>query len=614
MDIKHAILPFEVFDYSPDEKLVAIADVRNKNGNVQIYDENKQPIANFKYGAPVQTIDYSPDGRLLAAGGQTGEVKIWDTQNWEIIKTLKGDSELIRAVKFSPNPDNPILASAGSNDIIKLWNYRNWQLHGTIMTTEEVEGLAFSENGDVLASAGSYYKVNFSGETITTSHYKTVSLWATHNGLHITTLKEHTDRVRSVDFSSDGTTIASFDDKTLRLWDVAPYLTPLQLKRASKVKLIYFVPQDRQPQAHIWEKLDEFIRKVQKFYADEMDRHGFGKKTFDFEKDENGEAVIYRLNGEHTDAHYLEGTTDKVLEEINEQFNTSLDSQDIYLVAVDISSNKIGEVTGYAPNMRFGLEDPIYYALVPTSGRGFSFYTIAHELGHPFGLSHDFSDSTDGSDIMSYDRISPYRLSKQAANWLDKSHLFNDNPIFFNTPPKLEGDRTDIKHLEFKVEDRNGLHQIQLEVPTPFNEMVTILERQSQAIPNAKQEQLSNMEPAAIDIIVETIEDRDKKQEILSKLSRDLDDKTLDLLAASIPDWVWKKLWKELAKKKANKTSGWKLHDWQSLNGKKTDIVEFELPDASIKQVMISIIDMFGNIAVEVFDLSEDSAQPAEKP
>ncbi len=70
------------------------------------------------------------------------------------------------------------------------------------------------------------------------------------------------------------------------------------------VWLIYFVPRHRQPQRDINVKLDVLIKDVQKLFADEMERHGFGRKTFVFEKDRRGNAVVHRVNRHFQDTHY----------------------------------------------------------------------------------------------------------------------------------------------------------------------------------------------------------------------------------------------------------------------------------------------------------------------
>ena len=78
--------------------------------------------------------------------------------------------------------------------------------------------------------------------------------------------------------------------QTLRftLYAIIVYLTSGTLNPAAAysnvdapytVRLIYFLPSDRSPQQDIDPKLDTLIRDVQQFYANEMERHGFGRKN-----------------------------------------------------------------------------------------------------------------------------------------------------------------------------------------------------------------------------------------------------------------------------------------------------------------------------------------------
>ena len=88
------------------------------------------------------------------------------------------------------------------------------------------------------------------------------------------------------------------------------------------VRLIYFLPKDRQPQPDIDTNLDTLIKDVQQFYADEMERHGFGRKTFKFETNRTGKAIVHHVRGKFNDAYYHNPSW-RVWEELKEHFDRS---------------------------------------------------------------------------------------------------------------------------------------------------------------------------------------------------------------------------------------------------------------------------------------------------
>ena len=572
-------------DFSPDGKLLAAGDGA-QSGKVKVWDIQSEKAITLQHDAAVTTVDFSPDGELLAAGDLNGKVKVWNIQNRQVIQNLKVDSEQTTAVKFSP--DNRILAGAGNFSEVKLWTLPDWQLQGTLISYGTVNGLVFSRDGNVLASA------DFSGD---------LSLWSIENGAHIISLKGHTNAVYSVAFSPDGTTLASGgEDGILRIWNVDPYMTPQQIDTRSEVKLIYFLPKDRPPQSDIRSKLDKLVRDVQRFYADEMERHGFGSKTFDFEKDENDKPIIYRVDGQFPDSYYLKDTSDKVTAEIYERFDIF---RNVYLVVVDISSNKIGEVRGVGGLEGLGGHSMAGYALIPASGIDFSFFTMAHELGHAFGLRHNFRkhSPTEPSYIMSYDQVDTYRLSKCAAEWLDRSRLFNHDQMLFNEVPKIQRlpsltVQPKVTRLQFKVEDADRLHQVYLAVPTTDKDRRAIVENGLMANPTTKREMVESSVDNLINKGEYAIEDRDS------------------LIKIYLQDPA---LWEFYIKETANKPAfieeiGLKLHSCQQLNGQKTTTVEFELPDVSVKKISLHVIDLLGNIAVQEFDLNTDATESPKKP
>ena len=107
--------------------------------------------------------------------------------------------------------------------------------------------------------------------------------------------------------------------------------------------------------------------------------------------------------------------------------------------------------------------------LFPAFGSAFGAGTAAHELGHAFGLPHDFRR---GAYIMSYGGDESTRLSRCAAEWLDVHPHFNPDQSIRNAtsnakttiemlPSSLVLPPNTIR-LRFKVTDPAGIHQVQL--------------------------------------------------------------------------------------------------------------------------------------------------------
>ncbi len=257
---------------------------------------------------------------------------------------------------------------------------------------------------------------------------------------------------------SRGVTV-EFDDRT-----------HLNIGEPHSMRLIYFLPNDRQPRPNIDIELDTFIKEAQQYYANVMEYHGFGRKTFRFETDVTGKAVVHHVKGRFDDAYYqnpLQGSW-IVWEEIEEQFDTS---RNIFLLVLDnISENLPGPVGSSYSIAGLGSGDSLSgKALVPSFDPSVAIHkgVTIHELGHAFGLMHD---SRFDAKLASGYR-DPMTASFCSAQWLEVHRYFNTNQNAFNEDtsvqmftPSLAAPPHYIR-LRFEVADPDGLHQAQLFKP-----------------------------------------------------------------------------------------------------------------------------------------------------
>ncbi len=75
--------------------------------------------------APVNVLDFSPDGKLLAAGGDDGVVKLWKAGSTEEPITLQGDGLPITTVAFSRDGKTLVTGSRSGNGLsgsVKMWD------------------------------------------------------------------------------------------------------------------------------------------------------------------------------------------------------------------------------------------------------------------------------------------------------------------------------------------------------------------------------------------------------------------------------------------------------------------------------------------------------------
>ncbi|MDE0323018.1 MAG: leucine-rich repeat domain-containing protein [Candidatus Poribacteria bacterium] len=226
------------------------------------------------------------------------------------------------------------------------------------------------------------------------------------------------------------------------------------------VRLVYFSPKDRPMQPEYESKLRQLIKETQQVFAQNMENHGFDRKTFQIETDAQGMIVVHRVKGRFNHAYYR-NNWNEAWEESYEQLEAN--DNNIIFTLLDVDLQGIAVCGRGGGNGRSGRA---FVTPVPTDFGCFNLRIVAHELGHAFGLHHDYRLTGDWMTALG--NSDSMLSSFSTAEWLNVIPAFNTNPTHSNEnttiemlAPKLAG-RPNMLRLRFNVADPDGLHQVQL--------------------------------------------------------------------------------------------------------------------------------------------------------
>ncbi|CUA77196.1 WD repeat-containing protein 5 homolog [Dictyostelium discoideum] [Rhizoctonia solani] len=194
----------------------------------------------------IWSVAYSPDGKSVASGSWDNTIRIWHADSSSPIgKPLTGHSDWIRSIAYSPLGNT--IASASYDKSIRIWDVNTRQQLGEplqLAGNNAFFSVAFSPDAKLIASGCGRGLFSFN------SSENTVQLWDVQNRTPaLGPFSGHTDMVRSVEFSPDGTCVASgSNDMTIRIWDIESGTTitgPLE-GHTGRVRSIAYSPEGSQ--------------------------------------------------------------------------------------------------------------------------------------------------------------------------------------------------------------------------------------------------------------------------------------------------------------------------------------------------------------------------------
>ena len=128
-------------------------------------------------------VAFSPDNKLIAAGGRCGTIRVWETDSLSMAHEIKAHRRRIRSLEFTDDGD---LVSAGDDQIVRINKLDN-ELQSSSLPRHASKLFAQKiMSPSVIATGGSDNKIH---------------IWNLNTGFEIGMLDKHTGTVSSLDMA-----------------------------------------------------------------------------------------------------------------------------------------------------------------------------------------------------------------------------------------------------------------------------------------------------------------------------------------------------------------------------------------------------------------------------